>query len=385
MPHSDGLLTEGQLAEPEPKYPLELAFCPYCTLVQILETVSPDVLFGSDYPYYSSFSDTWVEHARRHALELMESRSLSEQRLVVEIASNDGYLLKHFAERGIPVLGIDPAPGPAQAAIEIGVPTRQAFFGADLGRELRSEGKVADVIVANNVLAHVADTNGFVEGLRILVATDGLVTIEVPYVRDLIALGEFDTIYHQHLCYFSLRSLDVLFRRHGLYINDVRRLTTHGGSLRIYVESREGTQPTVSRLLGEEGELAMDRLDHYRAFAHRVHDIRRMIRELVENLVAGGKRIAAYGAAAKGTIMLNYVGLGPDLVRYVVDRNVHKQGRYVPGVRLPIHGPEYLMEDRPDYLIILPWNLTDEITAQQADYRAAGGQFIVPIPEPRIL
>ncbi len=385
MPLSDGLLNEAGLATPEPRYPLELAFCPACSLVQILETVPPETLFGDDYPYYSSFSDDLLTHSRDNALELIERRVLDEKSLVIELASNDGYLLKNFVERGIPVLGIDPADGPAAAARAIGVNTLGEFFGLDLATRLRGDGIAADLVLANNVLAHCADTNGFVAGIRHLLRESGQAVLEFPYVRDLIDHGEFDTIYHEHLCYFSLTSVDALFRRHGLRVYDVRRLAIHGGSLRIYVSAAEKVEPAVEELLAEERRLGIDRYSYYQGFAERVHKVRERLLGMIGSLKAEGKRLAAYGAAAKGTIMLNYLGLDGRTIEYIVDRNVHKQGRYVPGVRLPICDPSRLMGDRPDYVIILPWNFRDEIIEQQAEYQAAGGRFIVPIPEPTIV
>ncbi|HUW32589.1 MAG TPA: class I SAM-dependent methyltransferase, partial [Planctomycetota bacterium] len=268
MPLSDGLLTAEQLAAgAERTYPLELAYCPVCSLVQILETVPPETLFCEDYPYFSSFSDALLEHSRKNALALIESRQLDANSLVVELASNDGYLLKNFVERGIPVLGIDPADGPAKAAMKIGVPTMCTFFTKDLAATLRKEGKVADVIIANNVLAHVADTNGFVEGMRILIKDSGVGVIEVPYVRDLVDHCEFDTIYHEHLCYFSVSSVDRLFRRHELFLNRIERLPIHGGSLRLYVEPREAVEESVRAMLVEEATLGVDKYGYYEDFS----------------------------------------------------------------------------------------------------------------------
>jgi len=385
MPLADGLVPEARRHEPEARYPLEVAFCPGCSLVQILETVPPEVLFGHDYPYFSSFSDALLTHSRANALELIESRSLTPNSLVVEIASNDGYLLRNFVEQGIPVLGIDPAPGPAAAAERVGVPTMNTFFTRDLAERLRDEGKTADVIIANNVLAHVADTNGFVAGFRTLLKPTGVAVIECPYVRDLIDHNEFDTIYHEHLCYFSVTALDKLFRRHGLYLNDVRRLPIHGGSLRLYVEPVERVGERVRTLLHEERELGLDTHAYYRGFADRVRAVREKLLGVVAQVKREGKRLAAYGAAAKGAVMLNYAGLDHTAIEYVVDRNVHKQGRYMPGVGLRIEDPARLMQDRPDYVLILPWNFKDEIMHQQQPFRDAGGRFIVPIPEPTVV
>ncbi len=385
MPLADGLKTEADLDKPEGRYPLEVGFCPGCALVQITETLPPEVLFGHDYPYFSSFSDALLRHSRDNALSLIASRGLGPSSLVVELASNDGYLLRNFVEKGIPVLGIDPAPGPAAAAEKAGVPTMCTFFTRQLAAELAAKGTRADVVIGNNVLAHVADTNGFVQGIAMLLKDDGTTSIECPYVRDLIDHCEFDTIYHEHLCYFSVTAVDNLFRRGGLYLNHVERIPIHGGSLRLFAGRREDVQPSVRTLLAEERELGMDRPEYYRGFADRVRTIGEEMRRLLAALKAQDKRIAAYGAAAKGAIMLNYLGADERTIDFAVDRNHHKQGRYMPGGRIRILPPDQLLARMPDYTVILPWNFKDEILAQQAEYRARGGRFIIPIPRPTIL
>ena len=385
MPLADELLSEQQRHETQARYPLEVAFCPDCSLVQIIETVPPEVVFGADYPYYSSFSEALLEHSRRNALELIESRRLGQSSLVIEIASNDGYLLKNFVERGVPVLGIDPAPGPAEAARQKGVPTLCEFFGVSLADRLAAEGSKADVVIANNVLAHVADTNGLVAAMRTVLADDGVVVIEVPYVRELVDGCEFDTIYHEHLCYFSVTSADRLFRRNGLFLNDIRRLPIHGGSLRFYIQAVENVGAAVREMLAAEAEAGIDRHDYYEGFGQRVKDIRRQLRRLLGELKAGGNRIAAYGAAAKGAILLNYAGIGPETIDFVADRNVHKQGKYMPGRRIPICDPRRLEQEMPDYTLLLAWNFTDEIVRQQTRYLQMGGKFVIPIPTPRVL
>ena len=384
-PLADRLLSEEQLNSPEPTYPLEVVFCPKCSLVQILETVSPEELFSEDYPYYSSFSPALLRHSLDNVMNVLDRRDLSQDCLVVELASNDGYLLKNYVEKGISVLGIDPALGPAEAARKIGVPTLGAFFGLPLARELVAEGKQADVIHANNVLAHVADTNGFVQGIAELLKEDGVAVIEVPYVKELIDHCEFDTIYHEHLCYFSVTALDYLFRQHDLFLNDVEELSIHGGSLRLYVEKVEHRSPEFERLLALETKLGIDQLSYYQDFSKRVVDVKRQLVEMLTSIKQQGKSIVAYGAAAKGATLINYAGIDAETIDFVVDRNVHKQGKFMPGKHLPIAAPERILEVMPDFVLILPWNFTDEILEQQAEYRSKGGKFIVPIPEPLVI
>jgi SAM-dependent methyltransferase len=385
LPLSDGFLAVDQLAAAEPRYPLDVAFCAACGLVQILKTLPPEELFGDAYPYFSSFADTVVANARANVAARLAERQLGPGSLVVELASNDGYLLQHYRDAGVPVLGIDPAAGVVEAARTRGIDTLHAFFGRDLGRRLAGEGRRADVVHANNVLAHVADTNGFVAGIAALLTPEGVAVIEVPYVRNLIAEGQFDTIYHEHLCYFSATALVPLFRRHGLDLARVEQIPIHGGSLRLFVSADGPRDGSVERLLAEERAIGMDRFDHYARFGDRVARIRGQLAVMLRALKAGGARLAGYGAAAKGTIMLNCAGIGADLLDYVVDRNTHKQGRWIPGVRIPIADPARLLETQPDYVLILPWNFKDEIMAQQAEYQRRGGRFIVPIPDPAIV
>ena len=385
MPLSDGFLAPDDLARQEPRFPLDVAFCRDCALAQILETVPPEELFGADYPYFSSFTDALLEHSAANVAARIDERRLDGNSLVVELASNDGYLLQYYRAQGIPVLGIDPAPGPVAAARARGVETLQAFFGRDLAVRLAAQRRKADVIHANNVLAHVADTNGFVSGIGALLEDDGVAVIEVPYVKDLIDHGEFDTIYHEHLCYFSVTALTHLFQRHGLALQRVQPLAIHGGSLRLFVGKRQESDPSVDEYLKAERQAGVDEYEYYAGFSARVGRIRNGLVELLGRLKRDGARIAGYGAAAKGTILLNFADLGAGMLEFVADRNVHKQGRYIPGVRLPIVSPDRILEAQPDYLLILPWNFKEEIMEQQAEYRRRGGRFIVPVPEPAVI
>lgn len=380
LPLVDAFPDAESLGVPEPRYPLDVAICSRCSLVQLLEVVSPVELFCRDYPYYSSFSDSWLDHARANVTEQIAARRLGGDSLVLEIGSNDGYLLRFYRQRRIPVLGIDPAAGPAAAARRLGIPTMQRFFDADLAIQLRGAGLRADVIHANNVLAHVPDPNGFLRGIRLLLKPQGVAVFEVPYVKDLVDRCEFDTIYHEHHFYFSVAALAALFRSNQLHLNHVQPLSVHGGSLRLFVGRASDRQESVERFVTIEHRRGVTDLAYYRHFARRVATVTHELLGLLQRLRRGGSTIAAYGAAAKGSLLLNYVGIDRALIDFVADRNVHKHGRFMPGVRIPVVAPDEILLRMPDYLLLLPWNLKDEILTQQGKYRARGGRFIVPIP-----
>jgi SAM-dependent methyltransferase len=381
---ADRLLTEEQLGEPELVAPLDVVLCEECSLVQITETVSPEVLFCQNYPYFSSVSKALMKHFGDSAQHILDTRQLGADSLVVEAASNDGYMLRHFVDAGVPVLGIDPADGPAKKAQESGVRTLNTFFTKELADELYEEGNRADVFLANNVLAHVADLNGFTAGVARLLDDDGVAVIECPYLLDLIEHCEFDTIYHQHLCYFSITALVNLFRRHGLSLNEVVRTTIHGGSLRLFIEKNENVGESVTALLDREKELGVEGLDYYQTFAARVEKLKTDLIALLEKITGEGKRIAGYGAAAKGCTLLSYCGVNSKHLDYIVDLNPVKQGQYFTGTRLRIEPPAKLLEDRPDAVMIIAWNFAQEIMKQQQAYRAQGGIFIIPVPEVRV-
>jgi SAM-dependent methyltransferase len=381
-PLANALLDAAVLGEPEPRYPLRAYVCSRCLLVQLGASPSPEQLF-TDYPYFSSYSDTWVEHARRFADASVSRFRLGSSTLVLEVASNDGYLLRHFRERGIPVLGVDPAANVAAAAEQLGIRTVVAFFGRATARRLVDRHGPAALVIANNVLAHVPDLHDFVDALHIVLARGGVLSAEFPHVLRLIEECQFDTIYHEHVSYLSLVALEPILEAHGLAAFDVDVLPTHGGSLRLFVCRAEENRRPTARLRAvrlEERRRGLAAVSGYLGVDERARVIRDELRSFLRGARLSGKRTVAYGAAAKGVTLLNACGVEDDLIDYVVDRSPHKQGRYLPGVRLPIRPPEAVAETRPDYLLILPWNLAEEIVDQMSWVRGFGCRFVTPIP-----
>ncbi len=370
---------------PEFRAPLSLALCEGCGLAQIEETVAPAALFGGDYPYYSSVSPALKRHFTASAEAIIEARGLGPDALVIEAASNDGYMLEAFLAAGVPVLGVDPASGPAAVAIEKGVPTIVDFFGQALASRLVAEGRRADVFLANNVLAHVADLNGFVAGIATVLKPDGVAVVECPYLVDLVDHGEFDTIYHQHLCYFSVQALAPLFERHGLALNDVERTKVHGGSLRLFVGRTPGLSDRARRLMQEEAKRGVGERRGFETFVRNIETSGIEMRRLLDGFKAEGLKLAGYGAAAKATTLLHVLGLDRSDLPYIADRNPNKQGRLMPGVRIPIVPPEELEARQPDVIVILAWNFANEIMRDMASHTARGGRFVVPVPQPAVV
>jgi SAM-dependent methyltransferase len=382
-PLANSFLTAADLGRPELFYPLHLFICDECRLVQLEEMESPKRIFR-DYPHFSSYSQTWLDHCRVYAAAATEQYALDASTLVVEIASNDGCLLQFFKELGIPVLGVEPAANVAAVAEAKGIPTDVSFFGRDTARRLAAEGNAADLIVANNVLAHVPDLNDFIVGCKILLKPRGTATFEFPHLLNLIAERQVDTIYHEHFSYFSLFVVEKILARHGLEVFDVEQLTTHGGSLRIHVAHADAGRvrmPRVAQVVAVERAAGLDRFEPYREFADAVIDIKCSLLEFLCEVRRAGKTVVGYGAPAKGNTLLNFCGVGPHFIPYTVDRSEHKQGRYLPGVQIPVCAPERILETKPDYILILPWNIKDEITTQMNAIRAWGGQFVVAIPK----
>jgi predicted TPR repeat methyltransferase len=384
-PLCESFLGGDQLDAMEPFYPLNVLVCRTCYLVQLPAYVSPEAIF-TEYAYFSSFSTSWLEHARRYAGEMQRALDLGPHSLVVEVGSNDGYLLRNFVAAGIPVLGIEPAQNVAQSAAAAGVRTLPRFFGRELALELRSEGYRADLLACNNTLAQIPEINDFVAGLAELLAPEGLLTIEVPHLLRLLAENQFDTIYHEHFSYFSLGTIQMILERHGLSVVDVEQLPTHGGSLRVHARHRSIATPgpRVDALLEVERREGLGDIATYAAFGHRVARLKQSILHTLIELIRDGRSIAGYGAPGKANTLLNYCGIGPEILPFTVDRNPYKQGRYTPGMRIPIHAPERLQEVRPDVVWILPWNLRSEIASQLSGVSRWGGQLFVAIPEPEL-
>jgi SAM-dependent methyltransferase len=383
-PLCESFLSADQLNRMEAFYPLHAWVCDRCFLVQLEEYVSGEEIF-TDYAYFSSFSDSWLDHCRRYVDQMIDQLHLTPESSVVEVASNDGYLLQYFVKRGIPALGIEPAANVAKAAEERGVRTLVKFFGRDTARELAAAGERPDLILGNNVLAQVPDLNDFVGGIKILLGERGVVTIEFPHLHETVMGNQFDQVYHEHFSYFSLYSVERIFAAHGLVVYDVERLPTHGGSLRIYARHAEdASQPLTERLLALrelESAAGVDTVEYYERFEERARETKRKLLEFLIGAKRAGKRIVGYGAPGKGNTLLNYCGIRTDFVDFTVDRNVHKHGKFTPGTHIPILTPDRIREARPDYVLILPWNLRTEIMQQLSYIREWGGQFVIPIPE----
>lgn len=386
MPLANAFIPQEQAHRPEATYPLAVAYCPACHLVQLTDLVPPAAMF-SEYLYFSSYSDSFLAHAREMAGLLIDRLQLGPQSRVLEIASNDGYLLQYFRQRGIAVLGIEPAQNIAAVAEDRGIPTLNRFFGPGVVEETLDRFGPADVVIGNNVLAHVPTINAFFLAVGACLKRTGTAVFEFPSLKELLDRTEFDTIYHEHVFYYSLTAVKQLAERAGLELYDVARQPIHGGSLRVFLRHRETSTMTsnVMEILAEEQAAGLTDPGRYAAFSRDVAVLKDKLVRVLLDLKATGKRLAGYGAAAKGSTLLNYFGIGPKILDFVVDRSPHKQGRYVPGVRLPIYSPEKLIEAMPDYVLLLAWNFADEIIAQQGEYRRKGGQFIIPVPTPKIV
>lgn len=387
QPPSNSYLRQADLTRMEAFYPLHAYVCGACKLVQLEEYQTPEQLFG-DYAYFSSYSESWLRHAEAYCEQMIARFGFNADSQVVEIASNDGYLLQYFVQHGVPVLGIEPAANVAHVAEQKGVSTRIGFFGRPLAGKLANGGEGADLLIGNNVLAHVPDLNDFVAGLRIALNPDGVLTIEFPHLLRLMTESQFDTIYHEHFSYFSFAAAERIFAAHGLILFDVEELPTHGGSLRIYgchADAGRTIEDRVDAMRAAEAEAGLDRLNTYTGFGDKVDRVKRRLLAFLIDAKDAGKTVAAYGAAAKGNTLLNFCGIGPDMIDFVADANPHKQGLYLPGSRIPVVAPSHIATAKPDYLLILPWNLTDEIIDANAFIRDWGGRFVVPIPETRVI
>ncbi len=386
-PLSDSYLSADQLNQMEPFFPLHVYVCENCFLVQLEEFVSPEEIF-TEYAYFSSYADTWLQHAKSYTDLMVKRFHIGALSHVVEVASNDGYLLQYFVEKDIPVLGIEPARNVAKVAIEKGVPTLMEFFGRECARRLAAEGRYADLIVGNNVLAQVPDVNDFVAGLKMLLKPQGVITIEFPHLMRLVAENQFDTIYHEHFSYFSFITAEKIFAAHGMKLFDVEELPTHGGSLRIYACHTEDLSKSVSEraleLKRRELQAGITEMAYYTSFDEQVKETKRNLLEFLIQIKRSGKTIAGYGAPDKSSTLLNYCGIRVDFLDYTVDRNPYKQGKFLPGTHIPVYHPDKIAETRPDYVLILPWNFKDEIIEQMGFIHDWDGQFVVPIPEVRI-
>ena len=373
-----------ELNQGEVYYPLHVYVCEKCWLVQLDEYESAEKIFG-DYPYFASYSDSWLKHSEKYCSEMKTRFGLGRESFVAEVASNDGYLLQYFVRMNVPVLGIEPAANVAKAGIEKGVPTLVRFFGTQVAKELAAEGRTADLVVGNNVLAQVPNLNDFVEGLKILLKPEGVLTLEFPHLLRLIELNEFDTIYHEHFSYFSLVSTIKIMEAHGLRVFDVEELKSHGGSLRVFAcrasSQRHALAPNVQKVIHDEVTAKLDRIEGYESFARQVKETKLELVDFLLTAAKQGKKVAGYGAPGKSATLLHYCGIGRDLIEYTVDRSLYKQGRHLPGTRIPIYHPDRIRETKPDYVIILPWNLKDEIMQQLQFIREWGGRFVVPIPK----
>lgn len=373
-----------ELNQGEVYYPLHVYVCETCWLVQLEEYESAENIF-SDYPYFASYSDSWLKHCESYCQRVKTRFGLGKQSFVVEVASNDGYLLQYFVREGVPVLGIEPAANVAKVAIEKGIPTLGRFFSAQVAKELAAEGRAADLVTGNNVLAQVPDINDFVEGLNILLKPEGVLTLEFPHLLRLIELNEFDTIYHEHFSYFSLISTIKIMEAHGLRVFDVEELKSHGGSLRVYAShassQTHAVAPNVQQVINDEVSAKLDRIEGYESFARQVKETKLELVNFLLTAAKQGKKVSGYGAPGKSATLLHYCGIGKDLIEYTVDRSLYKQGRHLPGTRIPIYHPDRIRETKPDYVVILPWNLKDEVMQQLEFIREWGGRFVVPIPK----
>jgi hypothetical protein len=382
-PLSNSFLAADKLSSMERFYPLHAYVCDSCFLVQLDEFESPDAIF-SDYLYFSSYSETWLKHAANYSAKMVDHFGLDKSSFVVEVASNDGYLLKNFVEREIPCLGIEPAANVAKEAIKIGVPTETVFFGEQTAKRIRAEKGAADLVAGNNVYAHVPNINDFTAGLKAIIKDRGVITLEFPHLLELVLNNQFDTIYHEHFSYLSLLAVEKIFTAHGLMVFEVERLPTHGGSIRVYGQHNENpfwpVEPSVAKIREMESKAGLGEIDTYPKFKENVEAIKRGLLSFLIEAKSAKKKVVAYGAAAKGNTLLNYCGIRRDFIDYVADLNPHKQGLYTPGTHIPVYSPDKITETKPDYVLILPWNLKDEVSLQLSEIRSWGGKFVVPIP-----